>query len=404
MPIGPEPGSRYPAGGNVQHEAAAAPDDRSRKGDDGRVSAAGLYAARIAPVGTAILLALVAGGLPARAASEPLPKVLLLRPAPTSEALLEATLRIRSELAASGFEVTVADSPSVAPGADLRAQVEQARQDAAAVAAVGVFGDLDEGAAELWVVERISGKPATWHLEVRVTPDRRISEVLAIRVQELLRASQIELGLAAERPAPPPPSLPPPPRPQPDALVKPRVAPPANPPLAAWALAVEAGAAGFGGWGGLGASLAPAARLRLALGERLWLRLSAMGLGTRPTVRTDLPAAASVSQGLLLLECAAWLRPGRRVRPLFSLGLGGERMAVVGSVGPPFHGERNARWFFAGDVGAGVALRLATHLELLVEAHALVAAPRPAVRFFDVEAARAGQPTLLLVLTLAAGT
>jgi hypothetical protein len=360
-------------------------------------------AARACRARVAILLALFAGWVPGRAASEPLPKVLLLRPIPTTEALLEATLRIKSELAAGGFEVSVADSPSVAPGADVRALVEQARQDAAAVAAVGVFGDLEEGTAELWVVERISGKPATWHLEVRVTPDRRISEVLAIRVQELLRASQIELGLAADRPAPPRPP-PPPPRPQPDALVKPRVAPPANPSLAAWALAVEAGAAGFGGWGGLGVSLAPAARLRLALGERLWLRLSAMGLGTRPTVRSDLPAAASVSQSLLLLECAAYLRPGRRVRPLFSLGLGGERMAVVGSVGPPFHGERNARWFFAGDVGAGAALRLGAHVEALLEAHALVAAPRPAVRFFDVEAARAGQPTLLLVLTLAVGT
>jgi hypothetical protein len=392
----------------VQHAAAAYPDHRPRNGAAAR-------GARAARIGTAILLALAAGLLPGVAASEPLPKVLLLRPVPTSEALLEATLRIKSELAAGGFEVTVADSPSVAPGADVRALVEQARQEAAAVAAVGVFGDLDEGTAELWVVERITGKPATWHLEVRVTPDRRISEVLAIRVQELMRASQIERGLVAERPAPPrpppapsrpqpAPSRPQPSRPPPASVDLARVEAPANPSLAAWALAVEAGAAGFGGWGGLGVQLHPAVRLRAAIGEWFWLRLSATGLGTRPTVRSDLPASARVSQSLLLLEGAAWLRPGRRVRPLVSLGVGGERLAVVGSVGPPFHGERNARWFVAGDVGAGVALRLAAHWEVLVEAHALVAAPRPAVRFFDVEAARADQPTLLLVLTLAAGT
>jgi hypothetical protein len=342
----------------------------------------------------ALLLTLCGWSAPALATNEAPLKVLLLRPVPTSEALVEAVVRIKSELAASGFEVTVADSPSAEPGADLGALIEQAGQEAAAVATVCVFGDLDQGAAELWVVERITGKPATWHLELRVTPDRRISEVLAIRVQELLRASQVELGLKADRPAPPP-------APPPQVVVR-RVEPAPDPALGPWTLAAEAGAAGFGGWGGLGLALAPFARLRVALGEQLWLRVSAMGLGTRPTVRTDF-ASATVSQSLLLLEGAAWLRPGRRVRPLFSLGLGAERVAVAGSIDPPYHGERNARWFVAGDVGAGVALRLLAHWEVLVEAHALFAAPRPAVRFFDVAAARAGQPTLLLVLTMAGG-
>lgn len=354
--------------------------------------------ARTVGMTVAFLLTLCAWLPPGRAEGEERPLVLLLRPVPASEALIEAIVRIKSELSAGGFSVTVADSPSADAGVDRHALVEQAGQEVAAVAAVGVFGDLDEGTAELWVVESITGKPATWHLELRVTPDRRISEVLAIRVSELLRASQVESGLKADRPVPPP-------RPQPPPVDVRRVEPaphPSDPSLGPWTLAVEAGAAGLGGLGGLGVALAPCARLRVALGERLWLRLVATGFGTRPTVRTDI-ASATVSQTLILLEGAAWLRPRRRVRPLFSVGLGAERVTVAGSIDPPFHGEQNARWFFAGDVGAGVALRLLAHWEVQIEAHALFAAPRPTVRFFDVEAARAGQPTLLLVITVAGG-
>ena len=134
------------------------------------------------------------------------------------------------------------------------------------------------------------------------------------------------------------------------------------------------------------------------------MRLTALGLGTRPTIQTDI-GTASVSQSLLLLEGAVWLRPRRHVRPLLSLGVGAERIAVDGTANPglPYQGERNARWFAAGDVGAGFALRVHAHWELLLEAHALFTAPRPAVRFFDVEAARTGQPTLMAILTLAGG-
>jgi hypothetical protein len=86
-----------------------------------------------------------------------------------------------------------------------------------------------------------------------------------------------------------------------------------------------------------------------------------------------------------------------------SLGLGAERVAVAGTASGVYRGEDNARWFFAGDAGVGVSLRLGAHVEVLLEGHALVTAPRPAVRFFDVEAAWVGQPTLLLILTLAGG-
>ncbi len=352
--------------------------------------------------GARIALAVTCGWLllgalppPCRAGVEPRVLVLLLRPVPASEVLAEAILRIKSELTAGGFEVAVADSEGADQAPDPRALMERAGQALAPSATIGIFGNLEQGPAELWVVDRITGKTVIRRLEVQASSDRRISEVLAIRAQELLRASLVELLLEENRPAPASPEAPP----QVQRWVKQAV----ESPLLPWRLALEVGASTFGGWGGVGPTLAPAARLRMAWDERFWVRLTALGLGTRPTVQTNI-GSASVSQNLLLLECAAWLRPRRRVRPLVSLGLGAERVAVDGTASLPYYqGESNARWFAAGDLGAGVTLRVHAHWEVLLEVHALFAVPRPAVHFFDVEAARAGQPTLLAILTLAGG-
>jgi hypothetical protein len=332
---------------------------------------------------------------PAAARAEPRVPVRVLRPLPTSALLAEAILRIKSELLAGGFMVEVTDSESADPGPEARALMERSGQGLAPSATIGIFGDLDRGPAELWVVDHITGKPVTLRLEVQASADRRISEILAIRAVELLRASLVELRLEEQRPTPA--KTPPPPQ------VQHEVGRAVAAPLAPWSLALEIGASTFGGWGGLGPTLAPAARLRLALGERFWLRLTGLGLGTSSSVQTDL-GAASVSQNLVLLELAAWLRPRRVLRPMISLGLGAERVAVEGSTGSPSYlGAQHARWFLAGDVGAGVSLRLGTHWELQLEAHALCALPRPAVRFLDVEVAWTGQPTLLAILTLAGG-
>jgi hypothetical protein len=321
--------------------------------------------------------------------------VLLLRRVPADEILAEAVLRIKGELVAGGFQVAVADIDSSEPGEDPRALMEQAGQDLAPSATIGIFGNLDQGSAELWVVDRITGKTVIRRIEVQASSDRPISEVLAIRAQELLRASLVEFLVEENRPNPAIAA----PSPQIHRWVKQAV----ESRVAPWTLALELGATTFGGWGGIGPAVAPAARLRMALGERFWARLTALGLGSGPRVNWNSTFSASVSQSLVLLEVASWLRPRRLVRPLFSLGLGLERVAVEGTATLPYQGERNARWFAAGDAGVGVSLRLQAHWEVQLEVHALFATPRPAVRFLDTEVARAGQPTLLAILTLAGG-
>ncbi len=341
----------------------------------------------------AALTALATAVAPAEAGAEPRVLVLLLRPIPANAALGEAILRIRSELAAGGFDVTVTDIAAKELAADPRALMERAEQGLAPSATLGIVGDAEAGPTELWVVDRITGKTVVRRLAVEATADHRISEVLAIRAQELLRASLVELLLQQSRPrvqAPPP-------------EVRRWVEQAMAPPRPAWRFALELGATAFGGAGGIGPALAPAVRVRLAVAEGWWLRLTAIGLGTRPTVHSDL-GEARVSQSLALLEGAAKFRAGRRIQPVLTVGAGAERVGVEGrNVLAPFRGEHNARWFAAGDLGAGVSLRVHPHWELLCEAHALFAAPRPMVRFFDVEAARAGRPTFFVILTLAGG-
>jgi hypothetical protein len=319
--------------------------------------------------------------------------VLLLRPLPTSETRTEAILRIKSELRAGGFEVAIEDIQADAFPSDPRGLVERAGAKLAPSATLGIFGNLDRGPVEMWVADRITGKSVIRRIEVEVTSDRRISEVLAIRAQEILRASLVERLLGHSRSpavAPAPPKV--------ESLAELAVSRPA----AHWRLAFEAGCAALGGFGGVGASIAPTVRLRVGLSERFALRLTGLGFGTRPLV-TSGTKSARVGQSLLLVEGVARWRSDKVVRPMLSVGAGTERIGVEGRADAPYHGENHARWFVAGDAGAGLAVRLHPHWELQIEAHALFTTPRPAVHFFDIEAARTGQPTLMAIVSLAGG-
>jgi len=326
--------------------------------------------------------------------------VLLLRRLPSDAIHTEAMVRIKSELLANGFQVAVVDSEGADDASDPRAFMERAGKAPVPSATIGIFGDLQQGVADLWVVDRLTKKRVIRHMEVQASSDRPISEVLAIRAQELLRARMVEMTVDENRP-------------EPAAAAQPLIhdgaaSAPASPasPFAPWSVGLELGGAAFGARGGLGTMVAPAARLRLALGEYSWVRLTALGMGTRPTVGARVGpdvATARVGQDLLLAEFAAWLRPRRLVRPTFSVGLCGVRIAVDGTASAPFQGEHNVRWYAGGDLGIGVALRWLAHWEAQLEVHALFLAPHPSIRFFDMEAAQVTQPTVLAILTLAGG-
>lgn len=328
--------------------------------------------------------------------------MVLLRPVPTGEVLAEAIVRIKSELLAGGFQVDVTDVPAPTWVPDprmLKDVAARVKAASATLAVIGIFGDLQQDQAELWVVERVAGKAVIRRVEVETSSDRPISEVLAIRVQELMRARLVEVSVEEKHPAPPPAEA----RAEPPAaLAAVAVEPAVATPILPWRFGVELGASAFGGSGGFGTAAAPVIRLRFAVDEVFWVRLGALGLGTRPDLVADY-ASATVSQGIVLLEGAAWLRGRRSLRPGFFLGVGSQRVAVEGSANLPYRAEQNARWYFAADAGVGLALRLTAHWEAQLEGHVLMAAPRPVVRFLGSEVAHAGLPTLLAVLTLAGG-
>jgi len=352
-----------------------------------------------------VLTAFAAAALsPDAAPAQPLaaaaPKVILLRPRSVPAAVSEALVRLQAELRVEGFDAQVTD---VDLGQDVRASLEKVAPTMAATAVVAVVQASDPGSAELWVVDRVTGKTVV--RRVHADPKAaRIAEVLSVRAVELLRASFLELAITS-RPAPDVVEVPLPPAP----VVTRFVTEPLEEAEPDWTWAVEAGGGGVGAIQGASAGTTmlgeflPVARVQRAFGPRLCARISFAGLGTQAHV--DMPGGyADVSQTIGLVEALVRFRRGRRLEPVLSIGAGFLRVSAEGHEMAPYIGGNAWRLSAAGDVGAGMRLPLRQRrVELGVEIHALFAEPYPVVRFFQMEVARAGRPSLLASVTLLGG-
>ena len=215
----------------------------------------------------------------------PAPKVILLRPPAVPAAVSEALVRLQAELTVEGFDAQVSE---VELGPDVRAELERLAPTMAATAVVAVVAGADPAGAELWVVDRMTGKTVV--RRVHADPKAaRIAEVLSVRAVELLRASFLELaitsrpgarrrrGPAAERPR--------------RHTLRDRAARGSGarldagrskPAPAAWAR-IQGASSGTT----LLAEVLPVARVQRAFGARLCARVSFAGLGTQAQV--DLP-------------------------------------------------------------------------------------------------------------------
>jgi hypothetical protein len=347
--------------------------------------------------GAAVLSSDVASAQPPPA---PAPKVILLRPAAVPAAVSEALVRLQAELTVEGFDAQVRE---VDLGSDLRASLEKMAPTMAATAVVAVVAGDDPASAELWVVDRMTGKTVV--RRVHADPKAaRIAEVLSVRAVELLRASFLELAITS-RPAPDVVEVPLPTAP----VVTRFVTEPLEEAEPDWTWAVEAGGGGVGaiqsaanGTTLLG-EFVPVARVQRAFGPRWCARITFAGLGTQAHV--DMPGGyADVSQTLLLLEGLVRFRRGRRLEPVVSLGAGMLRVSAEGHEMAPYIGGNT--WRVSAAVDAGVGLRVPLRprrVELGIELHALLAEPYPVVRFFQTEVARTGRPSLLASVTLLGG-
>jgi len=326
----------------------------------------------------------------------PPPKVILVRPPAAPATVSEALVRLRGELVAAGFAAEVVET---ALGPDVRASLEKLApaSSGSPTALVAVVASADPATAELWVIDRVTGKTVVRRVNAGAVDPPRVAEVLSVRAVELLRASFLELAIGTaprSAEAPPPPPAP---------VVERFVTAPLEEAEPDWTWAVEAGGGTAAAINGPWNAILSVARLEHAFGPHFCARVTFAGLGT--AARVDTPQGfVGVSPTVLLAEALVRFRRGRRIEPLVTVGAGALRLATDSHESSPYDAVSGARWGAAADVGIGVRIPLRRHrFELGVEAHALGAQPYPSIRFFGTEIAQAGRPSLIGSVTLLGG-
>src|SRR6187399_1908994 len=151
-------------------------------------------------------------------------RVTLLQPASASPRARRCLTRVREELAAGGFDVTVSEFGA---GGEALWMVDAPGPRDGSIATIALIGNLDDGPAELWIVDGVPwGRAVVRRLLVPTGATTHDDEVLAVRALEFLRASAIELARSGSPGASPPANPPPPPVPVPVAA---QSAPPVAP-------------------------------------------------------------------------------------------------------------------------------------------------------------------------------
>ena len=245
---------------------------------------------RLVPCAVAgmLLLVLMVLAAPASAAT-----VVLIRTPHPSAMASEATVRLRGELGAEGFNVKVVDSPGAA---DPHTFMEEQAAGPDVVAVVAIFADNPTEAVELSVIDRVTGKTVTRRVPADPAATRS-AEVLSIRAHELLRASFLEIELGASRAEPPERAAAAPAAAGGEAHGRGR----ARQPLAAELGPSRSGACVFGSFEGIGPAVAPVLRGEHSWRELIIGRVTLAGLGTRPRIDSA-SASANVAQAFGLAE------------------------------------------------------------------------------------------------------
>jgi hypothetical protein len=336
----------------------------------------------------AAALLVIGVSYPALAAADA-PQVLLIRPPGAAHAVNTALVRVEGELVADGFEVI---SVEAAPGTSSETAMKEAESQSTSTT-VGLFLSADGTNAELWVVDRLTNKTVVRRVATGNESENLLPEVLAVRAVELLRASLLELVLEQKAAAAA--------RPKVSRVAAQRASDWAAQPLrsaeATWA--IETGAAVFWNPGQVEPAFVSVGRGRFAPSRNLQIRLSFIGLGTRPQV-AGTGGSASIAQWCGLAEVLYAPLPNLIVKPVLSLGAGTFHSSVTGQASFPYQGVHDQQWAFAADASLGMAIRLASKLELSAEAHTLWAAPEPIVRFVSEDGPHIGHPAVIGTLSL----
>ncbi len=340
------------------------------------------------------------GGLvllwPAVCAAAEAPKVLLVYPAEAQPSVSEALVRVRGELVADGFDVVLVKAKPGTSSSDAMGEAENNVDSAT----VGLFLNADGTSAELWVVDKLTDKTVVRRVNTASESSTRLSEVLAMRAVELLRASLLEF-LVAQRQAETQPSAPrPADRPAFPREVQQKATAWAAKPLhrSSW-WSGEAGPSLFVNPGQIGPQIGFVVSVRAHLLPELHLRASSAGLGSRPHVE-GIGGSAQVQQWYGLGEVVAQPWPTLRVRPTLVLGIGAHHLGVNGNASWPYQSINSEVWTFALESGVGLEWKLSERLAVVAEGHVLLSSPRPVLYFAGHRETRVGAPTLMASGTL----
>jgi hypothetical protein len=221
--------------------------------------------------------------------------------------------------------------------------------------------------------------------------------MLSIRALELLRASFLEVALAAGRtpkviPRRPPAEVT---RWTETALLEAID----NPWRSLWA--VEVGGCVLGSLEGMTPALLPLVRLARRFGESVLVRVTVAGLGTPSRIDTQ-AGVAQISQRFGLVEGGWRWRAGRRMQPFVSVGAGALHVSATGQTSYLYQGLSDGRWALLADGGVGVRMAIRGRFEIALDGHAQVAHPYPVIRFLGQDVASEGRPTLMGGLSLIA--
>jgi len=328
----------------------------------------------------ALFLAFLLAAFEGRARADGVPsRVALVRSSSGDRVLREATVRVRAELLAAGFEVVEVDRP---PG-DPRSEVEDAASQASTFATVAMSRAANGAFADVWISDHVTGKTVVRRLEVGEGPNA--TAVIAIRALELLRASLLEVA-ASGPPSEPRLSAPP------DVLkwIAPALPSPATPPL------LRGSTLGFGamalhGLSAIGLAVGPTVSFSQGVG-RWFARATLAGPLLGPELRAPV-GTASIRQELAILA-VGWASEPRPLSACLWIGAGGFDLHSEGSAATPYRGVSGDVASFLWTAGVGGLARIGPRVALTAEVAAVFLEPQPIVVIASSDAGRAGAPSI----------
>jgi hypothetical protein len=314
-------------------------------------------------------------------------RVVLLQPNTDDELTALALARIRGELLAAGFEVTILPQPEdLAP----RNLVEATAPEWKPLAVFAIIRDKTRrGApsiAEIWVSDRVLDRTSVERMRVDGAEPEHAAAVLAVRAVELLKAGLTEFWLA--------PEAPPLPRPVANSLA--RETPPANARRHLLNDGIVAQGA-FGllhTFGQIGPIWTPMLAVSYGAPSGLGARWSIAGLGSDARLESG-QGTARLAQSFATMEMLLSSRWRGPFQLFASAGAGAYHMSVGGTGVLPYRGREGGGWSLLTGGGVGLAIELNPHVVLVVEGQTFWAWPSSIVRIGDTDIGKQNWPILL---------